>query len=279
MGLFDFLKKQQNTITNDGLNLIYSKENGDLLYVYNKNDGKIEGLLQVFHNTKVSSNNPNYKKTNVGLVHQEYYFINGLPNGYFKEYDFKGNLKIHSESIKSVDFDFNKVVHSEKLKTNLLFTKEYKINGFLKIFDRNGNLESEEQYKKNELINRKMFFLNGQLKYDSNEGKKYYENGQLKSDIKEGKEYYENGNIKIDVPSGKRYFIFNDFNIHFFEYTSCFFSFEDFLFSRPRKFDNSSEKKYFDLFKYFEEIYIYDEYGVLISNDKIIKKYVKNLYS
>ena len=81
-----------------------------------------------------------------------------------------------------------------------------------------------------------MFFLNGQLKYDSNEGKKYYENGQLKSDIKEGKEYYENGNIKIDVPSGKRYFIFNDFNIHFFEYTSCFFSFEDFLFSRPRKY-------------------------------------------
>ena len=27
MGLFDFLKKQQNTITNDGLNLIYSKDN------------------------------------------------------------------------------------------------------------------------------------------------------------------------------------------------------------------------------------------------------------
>ena len=37
------------------------------------------------------------------------------------------------------------------------------------------------------------------------------------------------------------------------------------------------EKKYFDLFKYFEEIYFYDEYGVLISNDKIIEKYGKNL--
>ena len=147
MGLFDFFTRL-DTKNNNGLNLIHDKRNKNLLYSFYKKNGKIEGLFQVFHNTKVSSNNPNYKKTNVGLVHQEYYFINGLPNGYFKEYDFKGNLKIHSESIKSVDFDFNKVVQSEKLKTNLLFTKEYKINGFLKIFDRNGNLESEEQYKK-----------------------------------------------------------------------------------------------------------------------------------
>jgi antitoxin component YwqK of YwqJK toxin-antitoxin module len=278
MGLFNFFNRL-DTKTNDGLNLIHHQDTKNLLYTFNKRNGKIEGLLQVFRSVASSGQNPNYTKTNVGLVHQEYFFINGLPNGYFKEYDFKGNLKIHSESIKSVDFlFFNKVFYSEKLKTYLLFTKEYKINGFLKIFDKNGNLESEEQYKKNELINRKMFFSNGQLKYDSNEGKKYYENGQLKSDIKEGKEYYENGNIKIDVPSGKRYFIFNDFNIHFFEYTSCFFSFEDFLFSRPRKIDwkIEREKKYFDLFKYFEEIYFYDENGVLICNDKIIEKYVKN---
>jgi antitoxin component YwqK of YwqJK toxin-antitoxin module len=74
------------------LNLIYSKENGDLLYSFNKKNGKIEGLLQVFYSVKKSKNNPNYQKTNVGLVHEEYFFLNGLINGPYKKYDINSKL-------------------------------------------------------------------------------------------------------------------------------------------------------------------------------------------
>ena len=122
MGLFDFFKRL-DTQKNNGLNLIHDKRNKNLLYAFNKKNGKIEGLLQVFHSVGYSGHNPNYKKTNVGLVHQEYFFIDGFPNGHFKEFDSKGNLIYHIENIKSNSFNFTLYFSLDIIKPKLLFRK------------------------------------------------------------------------------------------------------------------------------------------------------------
>jgi hypothetical protein len=291
MGLFDFYTG--NTTNNDGLNLIYSKENGDLLYAFNKKNGKIDGLLQIFHSVRSSGQNPNYIKTNVGLVKQEYFFIDGLPNGYFKEFDSKGNLSYYIENIKSNSFNFSSKFSIYFLNTKLLFSDKYQINGVIKSFLD----DSFKEYKiqENKLISEKEFFNNGNLKYDKNkkiryyengilhhdlnEGKIYYETGVLKCDLKEGKEYYKNGNIKIDIPSGKNYFKSNNYNINFFD-QSYLFSFEDALFNtRNKKYNNYPYNGFLgNFYEYFKEIYFYDEKGMLISKDEIINKFLKMAY-
>jgi antitoxin component YwqK of YwqJK toxin-antitoxin module len=91
MGLFDILTG--NKTTKNGLNLIYSK-NGDLLYEFNKIAGKIEGILKVYYSLTDSSNGPNLSSKKVGLVKEEYFFLNGLPNGNYKKFDLKSKLII-----------------------------------------------------------------------------------------------------------------------------------------------------------------------------------------
>jgi hypothetical protein len=73
MGIFDIFNKL-DTKSNNGLNLIHNKITKDLLYAFHKKNGEIEGLFQVFHSVSESGNNPNYKRKNVGFVHQEYFF-------------------------------------------------------------------------------------------------------------------------------------------------------------------------------------------------------------
>ena len=73
MGLFNIFNRL-DTKNNNGLNLIYDKKTKNLLYAYNKKNGKIEGLLQVFYSVEDSSRNPNYKRNDVGLVNKEFVF-------------------------------------------------------------------------------------------------------------------------------------------------------------------------------------------------------------
>ncbi len=170
MGLFDFYTG--NTTNNDGLNLIYSKENGDLLYAFNKKNGKIDGLLQIFHSVRSSGQNPNYIKTNVGLVKQEYFFIDGLPNGYFKEFDSKGNLSYYIENIKSNSFNFSsKFSIYFFLNTKLLFSDKYQINGFVNEYYTNGTLSAVKKVEENKLISSEFYYKNGQrYSYSANKG-------------------------------------------------------------------------------------------------------------
>ena len=106
MGLFDIFNRL-DTKTNNGLNLIHDKKTKNLLYAFNKKNGRIDGLVQVFYSVSSSGHNPHYKLTNVGFVRQEYFFIDGLPNGYFKEFDSKGNLTCYIENLKSNSFNFS----------------------------------------------------------------------------------------------------------------------------------------------------------------------------
>jgi hypothetical protein len=76
MGVFDILTG--NTTTNNGLNLIYDGKTKNLLYAFNKKNGKIEGLLQVFYSVEDSGLNPNYKRNDVGFVNKEFVFIYGV---------------------------------------------------------------------------------------------------------------------------------------------------------------------------------------------------------
>lgn len=157
MGLFDLFNKL-DTISNNGLNLIHDKTTKDLLYAFNKKNGKIQGLLQVFYSVSSSGNNPNYKRTNVGFVRQEYFFIDGLPDGYFKEYDSKGNLYCHIENIKTYTFNFNSNFNTHFLKSKLLFSDKYQLNGFVNEYYSNGDLSSEKKVENNELISSKNYY-------------------------------------------------------------------------------------------------------------------------
>lgn len=204
MGLLDFFNKQQNTISDDGLNLIYSKEDGYLLYAFNKSNGIIDGLFQVFYNPKDSGRNPNYKKNKkVGLVYQEYFFSEGKQNGPFKEYHKNGKLSIYRGNLKSDFLDFNNQKWSNLMQTNLIVSDDYEINGNLNIyrFD-SGEIKKEKNYDNGRLIYEKWFFPNGNLEYNSLDEKYYYDNGQLKLDKKEGVAYYINGNIKTKPSKG-----------------------------------------------------------------------------
>jgi hypothetical protein len=196
MGLFNIFNKL-DTKNNNGLNLIYDGKTKNLLYAYNKKNGKIEGLLQVFYSVEESSRNPNYKRNNVGFVNKEFVFINGLINGDFKEYDSKGNLLYYIENIKSSSFNFilkfscRNFYENKKLSIN----DEYHINGFLFRYYSDGSFSKAKLIDNNNLFWEK-YYQNGQIIYDSVEKKYYYANGQLKKDLKSGKEYYEDGAIK-----------------------------------------------------------------------------------
>ena len=204
MGLFDIFNRL-DTITNNGLNLIHDKKTKNLLYTYYKKSGKIEGLLQVFHSVGYSGHNPNYKQSNIGFVRQEYFFMDGLPNGYFKEYDSNGNLYCHIENIKSNSFNFKLTFSIIFLKSKLLFSDKYQINGFVNEYYTNNTLSSEKKVKENKLISSKSYYQNGQLRYDEKKGIEYYENGQLKNDKKKGTEYYEDGILKSYKKFGEEY--------------------------------------------------------------------------
>ena len=187
MGLFDFFNKHNNVITDDGLNLIYSKDNNYLLYAYYKHKGKIEGLLQVFHNPKVSGYNPNYERdSRVGLVFQEYFFSEGLQNGVFKEFNENGKLVIYRENLKSDFLDFNNPIWSNKMPTKLIVPDNLEINGNLNKYYKNGLIKEEENYINGKLVNLKLYYENGQLKYDKKEGVEYYNNGNIKTKKSQG---------------------------------------------------------------------------------------------
>jgi tetratricopeptide (TPR) repeat protein len=289
MGLFDIFYRL-DLKTNNGLNLIRDKENKNLLYAFNKKNGKIDGLLQIFHSVRSSGQNPNYKKTNVGLVYQEYFFIDGLPNGYFKEFDSKGNLSCYIENIKANSFNFKSKFSINFLNTELLFSDKYQINGFVNEYNTNGILStgtlsavkkvkdnklisSESYYENGQLhkdyIKLKEYYENGQLKKDSNGiVKEYYENGQLKFDLIRGKEYFENGAIKIDNDYGAKYLILENLNTVFLNEN---YSFEKFL-SKDTILKN---KRIYD---YFKNVLIYDNEGKLINIEQIIDLYDQEDY-
>ena len=206
MGLFDIFNRL-DTKNNNGLNLIHDKETKDLIFAFNRKNGRIDGLVQVFYSVNSSGHNPNYKLTNVGFVRQEYLFIDGFPNGYFKEFDSKGNLSYHIENIKSNSFNFSLNFSINFIKPNLLFSDRYLINGFVNEYYPNGILSKELKVVENKLNSSKSYYQNGQLNYDSIESKEYYDNGQLKKDLKSGEEYYENGQLKSDIKVGKEYYI------------------------------------------------------------------------
>ena len=197
MGLFDFLTG--NKTTKNGLNLIYSKK-GDLLYEFNKIAGKIEGKLKVYYSLKESSNNPSISRKQVGLVYEEYFFLNGLPNGNYKRFDRESKLIIEIESIKSEIIDFNSSFYIQ------IYTKEIRLL-FSNFYEVNGNVRINNYHY--EIINNKIikeFYENGQLKYDNQNGMHYYENGQLKQNSRRCKKYYENGQLELNWKSGEAYY-------------------------------------------------------------------------
>ena len=184
MGLFDIFNKLDIN-TNNGLNLIHDKKNKNLLYAFNKKNGKIDGLLQIFHSVWSSGQNPNYIKTNVGLVKQEYFFIDGLPNGYFKEFDSKGNLSYYIENIKSNSFNFSSKFSIHFLNTKLLFSDKYQINGFVNEYYTNGAFSAVKKVEENKLISSEFYYKNGQLysSYDKKVMFKQRENSELINQI------------------------------------------------------------------------------------------------
>ncbi|MCX6195236.1 MAG: tetratricopeptide repeat protein [Flavobacteriia bacterium] len=194
MGLFDFFNKHKNVITDDGLNLIYSNDNNYLLYAYNKHEGKIEGLLQVFHNPNVSRYNPNYERNSrVGLVFQEYFFSEGIQNGVFKEFNENGELVIYRENLKSDFLDFNNPIWSNKMQTRLIVTDNLEISGKLNKYYKNGIIKAEENYIHGKLVNVKQYYENGQLNIEKCKDGDHW---------KEHIEYYINGNIKTKKYQG-----------------------------------------------------------------------------
>lgn len=284
MGIFDFFNKL-DTKSNNGLNLIHNKSTKDLQYAFHMKNGKIEGLFQVFHSVSKSGNNPNYKRVNVGFVHQEYFFINGLPNGYFKEYDFKGNLCCQIDSIKTNTFNFNSNFSIDFLKSKLLFSEKYQINGFVNEYYNNGSISRERKVEENKIITSKSYYQNGQLHFDFIELKEYYENGQIKKDSKGNiKEYYENGQIKFDIISGKEYYesgalkIDNKCGAKYLkleninpDYFNDNYTFEKFLIK-----DTIVSNKW--IFNYYKELLIYDEKGELINIEQIVDLYDQEDY-
>jgi tetratricopeptide (TPR) repeat protein len=299
MGLFDIFNRL-DTKTNNGLNLIHDKKTKNLLYAFNKKNGRIDGLVQVFYSVGSSGHNPNYKLTNVGFVRQEYLFIDGFPNGYFKEFDSKGNLSYHIDNIKSNTFNFILNFSLNFLKPRLLFSDKYQINGFVNEYYPNGILSKELKVVENKLNSSKSYYQNGQLNYDSIESKEYYDNGQLKKNLKSGeeyyengqlkkdlktgeeyykngqlkfdilrgKEYYENGTIKIDNDCGAKYLISESLNPVYFKDNN---SFDKFL----KKDTIINDNKFYN---YYKNILIYNEEGELINIEQIINLYDQEDY-
>jgi antitoxin component YwqK of YwqJK toxin-antitoxin module len=105
----------------------------------------------------------------------------------FTTFDEKGNLTQHI-TIKNSDKIIGVTVGGRNYKQ--LYQNEYDNNG-------------------NEMENRKLFYSNGQLKFEKIKGKgfnRYYENGQLECEyVKEDyeKRYYENGKIKMEFVVGE----------------------------------------------------------------------------
>lgn len=315
MGLFNIFNKL-DTKNNNGLNLIYDKKTKNLLYAYNKKNGKIEGLLQVFYSVEDSSRNPNYKRNDVGLVSKEFVFINGLINGDFKEYDSNGNLFYYIENIKSNSFNFILKFSCRNFYENkqLPVNDGYQINGFLfrynsdgtfskAKFTENNNLLWENYYKNGQIIydsiERKCYYANGQLKEDLKSGEKYYEdgvikktkngekfynNGQLKKDLKSGCEYCENGQLKFDITNGREYYDNGQLKIK----NDCG---AKYLISEKLNRDYFKVNYSFDYFlksdtiikdniiyEYYKNILIYDEDGKLLNIEQIIKLYNQEDY-
>ena len=202
MGLFDILTG--NKTTKNGLNLIYSK-NGDLLYEYNKIAGKIEGLLKVYYSLTESSNGPNTYSKKVGLVKEEYFFLNGLPNGYYKKFDLNSKLIIEIESIKSevINFSSSFYFKLDSRGINLDLSNFYEINGNVRIYNQ---IICQYEIVNNKINNLKEFYENGQLKFDKQKGLRYFENGQLEENSRSGEKYYENGQLRLNSKSGEEYY-------------------------------------------------------------------------
>lgn len=298
MGVFNFFKKQKNTINKNGLNLIYSEISGDLLYAFNKNDDKIEGLFQIFYEVKDSGININYNKKNIGFVFQEYNFINGLPNGFFKEYDSQSILISHIDNVKSNTFDFNVSNTNSDLGIKFHFSNRYLINGIISKYSNvNGKskLKREIEYGDNILISQKQFYDNGQLYFDSKLDKYYYPDGTLKKDEKTGLSFYENGNLKEDISNLKFYYpngvlrcdlkqgienyengnlkIDNRIGAEFYKSKKSSFSIFNKINSLDDALKNKEVMKLLTHNNYFKDIFIYDENGKLISNDEIDSKF------
>ena len=298
MGIFNFFKKQKNTINKNGLNLIYSEISGDLLYAFNKNYDKIEGLFQIFYEVKDSGININYNKKNIGFVFQEYNFINGLPNGFFKEYDSQSILISHIDNVKSNTFDFNVSNTNSDLGIKFHFSNRYLINGIVSKYSNvNGKskLKREIEYGDNILISQKQFYDNGQLYFDSKLDKYYYPDGTLKKDEKTGLSFYENGNLKEDISDLKFYYpngvlrcdlkqgienyengnlkIDNRIGAEFYKSKKSSFSIFNKINSLDDALKNKEVMKLLTHNNYFKDIFIYDENGKLISNDEIDSKF------
>lgn len=303
MGILNFFKKPKNTISKNGLNLIYSEISGDLLYAFNKNDDKIEGLFQIFYEVKDSGINNNYNKKNIGFVFQEYNFINGLPNGFFKEYDSQSILITHIDNVKSNTFDFNVSNTNSDLGIKFHFSNRYLINGIVsKYSNLNGKskLKREFDYGDNILISQKQFYDNGQLYFDTKLKKYYYPDGTLKKDEKTGLSFYENGNLKEDITDLKFYYpngvlrcdlkkgienyengnlkIDNLIGAEFYKSKKSSYS----MFNKINSLDDALKKtdvlKLLTYNNYFKDIFIYDQNGKLISNDEIDRKFWVSTY-
>lgn len=229
MGLFDFLKSNKNIITDNGTNYIYDNEGkGNLLYKYQKENGLIDGRLEVFF-----SNNENHllkpkDKKLINKVYQEYSFEKGKLNGSFKEFYITGDIKIHLELLKTnnyLDYKNFKLsvshfyfIHNSIINSKLIFSQVF-IEGLLRKYFQNGNLVEENFYKDNKLISSVVYdddgFINASTLYNLNterfEKKTWYNNKNLKSEeyyfdknsLKSNKFYFKNGKLK-EKNSSKR---------------------------------------------------------------------------
>ena len=307
MGLFDFLTG--NKTTKNGLNLIYSKK-GDLLYEFNKIAGKIEGKLKVYYSLKESSNNPSISRKQVGLVYEEYFFLNGLPNGNYKRFDRESKLIIEIEYIKSEIIDFNSsfYIQIDTKGIRLLFSNFYEVNGNVRInnyhyeiinnkiikeFYENGQLKYDNQngmhyYENGQLKQNsrrcKKYYENGQLELNWKSGEAYYENGQLKTNPTSGEEYYENGQLKFDLMNGREYYengsikIKNDKGAKYFKLENL----NQENFKRNNSFDcfieGDSIISNTMIYNYYKNVLIYNESGEFYTVGQIIEIYSQENY-
>ena len=181
MGMFDFLKKNKNIKTENGLNLIhFNNGKGALMKRFYKKNGEKDGVYHSYYEN--------------GQLEEESNWKDGYSAGWKKYYE---NGQLRSENIKEEEStttnyyqsgEIRKVNRFDKDGNNFFEEKEYYENGKLKF-------EHKDMYRREDGIIKKGF------------AKSYYESGELKcvsnfiggEEIGLSKCYYKNGELEKEV--------------------------------------------------------------------------------
>jgi antitoxin component YwqK of YwqJK toxin-antitoxin module len=206
MGLFDFLKKNKNIITDNGINYIFDNEGKGLLKeVFISKNGLKDGIFKSYYLNGEIILECNYVKDILHGDFKTYYqggeleskktYKNGLLNGLSVNYFENGNIKNETNYIN----DIPNGLHNKYNSLGKLIQSNLFINGLRekKGHSENSELITEIEYWNIEnILSHKDYFIDNKIVYSifKNEEKKhffYYENGNKKFEIcfREDKSY------------------------------------------------------------------------------------------